>query len=298
LLRSISFKYNVLFILIIGILSISSASILIKICAAPALVIAFYRMAIASVFYWGATLTRGSVIKSLTGRELQLTILSGAFLALHFATWISSLNYTSVASSVVLVQTSPIFVALGSYLILKEHLSFKCILGVVITIFGGIIISKYDTNNNSSAFTGNILAIFGAIGASGYFLVGRHIRKTMDTFRYVTLVYSSAAVFLLLPVFIKSPLLFFGYDRNIYLLLFAIALIPQVIGHTSLNWALKYFSATAVAIFTLGESVCASLMAWVLLGEGLPFYKITGGFILLTGVIIVLIAENSQKLAS
>lgn len=240
-------------------------------------------------------MAKGPGLKSISRKELKYTILSGAFLALHFATWISSLNYTSVASSVVLVQTSPIFVALGSYIFLKERLSLKCITGVVITVAGGIIIGKFDTSNNSSAFTGNLLALLGAVGASGYFLVGRHIRKTMDIFKYVTLVYSSAALFLFIMVFIQSPLLFFGYDRHVYLLLVAIALIPQVIGHTSLNWALKYFSATAVAIFTLGESVCASIMAWILLDEALPFYKISGGIILLTGVIIVLIAENTQN---
>ena len=112
--KSLFLKYKVLVILFVGILSISSASILIKICAAPALVIAFYRMTIASLFYWGTTIPKRSGLKFLTRKEVMFTILSGAFLALHFATWISSLNYTSVASSVVLVQTSPIFVALGS----------------------------------------------------------------------------------------------------------------------------------------------------------------------------------------
>ena len=294
MIKAIFFKYKVLIILFVGILSISSASILIKICAAPALVIAFYRMTIASLFYWGTTAAKRSGLK-LTRKDFKFTMLSGAFLAFHFATWISSLNYTSVASSVVLVQTSPIFVALGSHLFLKERLSLKCGVGVVIAIAGGIIIGKYDTSQNASAFTGNLLALFGAIGASGYFLVGRHIRKTMDTFKYVTLVYTSAAVFLFLLVLIQNPLQFFCYDLSVYLLLLAIGLVPQVVGHTSLNWALKYFSATAVAIFTLGESVCASLMAWVLLNETLPFYKIFGGVILLTGVFIVLIAETLQN---
>ncbi len=295
MIKSIFVKYKAFLIVLIGIIACSSASILIKLCAAPALVIAFYRMTIASLFYWGTTVAKKADFSSISRRELKFTILSGAFLALHFAAWISSLNYTSVASSVVLVQTSPIFVALGSYFFLKERITLKCVSGIVIAVAGGTIIAKFDTSNNSSAFTGNMLALLGAVGASGYFLIGRHIRKTMDILKYVILVYSAAALFLFVTVFIQSPLLFFGYDRHVYLFIVAIALIPQVVGHTSLNWALKYFSATAIAIFTLGETVFASIMAWMLLHESLPFYKISGGIILLTGVVIVLIAENKQN---
>lgn len=287
---------KILFILVIGVLSISISSILVKLCAAPPLIISFYRMAIAALFYLGAgSVVHGNLFKSINKCEYRYMIISAAFLACHFAAWITSLSYTSVASSVVLVQTSPVFVALGSYLFFKEKPALLCILGIIIALAGGIIISTYDSASNSDSLYGNILAVMGAVGASGYFLLGRKICKTVDTFRYVAIVYSSAALFLLIPVIVINPASLWGYSWQVVAMLAMIALVPQVLGHTSINWALKYYSATAVAIVTLAESVCASIIAWLLLKEPLPAYKIIGGVILLAGVVLVLHAENKSR---
>jgi len=288
--------HKTLVILVVGVFSISISSILIKLCAAPPLVISFYRMAIASLFYLGAgSVVHGNLFNSITKSEYRYMVLSAAFLACHFAAWITSLSYTSVASSVVLVQTSPVFVALGSALFFKEKPGVTGVIGILIAMAGGVIISRYDSAGQSGALFGNVLAVLGAIGASGYFLLGRKLRPTVDTFRYVAIVYSCAALFLLIPVLLINPAALWGYDLHVVAMLAAIALVPQVIGHTSINWALKYYSATAVAIVTLAESVCASLIAWLLLKESLPLYKIVGGVILLSGVVLVLYAESRGK---
>ncbi|HPG38591.1 MAG TPA: DMT family transporter [bacterium] len=290
-------KNKTLFILVIGVFSISISSILIKLCTAPSLVISFYRMAIASLFYLGGvSLYHGNIFKTITKSDFKYMLLSGVFLTFHFVTWITSLKYTSVASSVVLVQTSPVFVALGSYLFFKEKPGLAGVSGILITMAGGFIISRYDNAGQSGALFGNVLAVLGAIGASGYFLLGRKIRKTVDIFRYVAIVYSVSTLLLLILVLFKNPVSLWGYSWQMMALLAAIALVPQVIGHTSINWALKYYSATAVTIVTLAESVCASLIAWLLLKEPLPVYKIVGGIILLSGVVLVLYAESRGKL--
>ncbi len=276
----------------IGILALSSASILIRLCDAAPLVIAVYRVGLASIFYTGvAGITQKSLLK-VSIHDIKWAVLSGAFLAFHFATWITSLSYTTVASSVVLVQTSPIFVAIGSAVFLKERLHWKGTIGIVIAITGGMIIAGYDAKFQNTAVFGNALAVLGALGASGYFLMGRKLRRSMNTFQYVVWVYGAAAVILLIYILFTQPQILIDYNREALLVLIAIAFIPQVIGHTSLNWALKYFSAATVAILTLGEAVGSSLLAWLLLNEPLPVYKMIGGIILLCGVVVVLLNEK------
>lgn len=277
----------------LGLVAISFASIFIKLCQAPSLVIAAYRLSLASLFYLIFTRWRqGPILAPFSRAQLKVVLLSGIFLTIHFATWITSLKYTSVASSVVLVQSAPIFVALGSAMVLKESPSRWVWYGIVIAVTGSAIISAHDFSMDRSSLAGNLLAIGGAVGAAGYLLAGRKLRVSIDIFRYVTVVYSIAAVLLILLA-LGSGLSFSGYRPVDYWLLLAVALIPQVIGHTSINWALKYFSATAVAVIILGEPIGASVLALLLLGEKLTFIQITGGFIILTGVFLTLWAETA-----
>jgi drug/metabolite transporter (DMT)-like permease len=286
-----SHKHQAIIVLGIGLIAISFASIFIKLCEAPSLVIAAYRLTIASIFYIGFTRIRsGPILAVYSKPQLKLVLFSGIFLTIHFATWITSLKFTSVASSVVLVQSAPIFVAIGSFIFLRERPSKLTMLGILIALLGSVIISAHDFSLDKNSLVGNLLAVAGAIGAAGYLLAGRKLRAEIDTFRYVTAVYSVAAM-LLLIIALLSKTSFVGYSSKTYLLFLAIALIPQVIGHTAVNWALKYFTATAVAVIILGEPIGASILALVILGETLSLVKIIGGLIILTGVTIAILAE-------
>lgn len=288
-------KHQAIFVLGIGLIAISFASIFIKLCDAPSLVIAAYRLTIASIFYIGFTRIRyGHILSVYSKSQLKIVIVSGIFLTIHFATWITSLKFTSVASSVVLVQSAPIFVAVGSFIFLREKPTKLMLLGILIALFGSIIISTHDFSLDKNSLIGNLLAIGGAIGAAGYLLAGRKLRAEIDIFRYVTVVYSVAAILLMIIAFL-SKASFVGYSSKTYLLFLAIALIPQVIGHTTVNWALKYFTATAVAVIILGEPIGASILALVILGETLSSVKILGGLIILTGVIIAILAEPRRE---
>jgi len=282
-------------VLIIGLVAISFASIFIKMCDAPSLVIAAYRLTIASAFYF--TLTRyrsGPVWAGFSWSQRKVALISGLFLTLHFTTWITSLEFTSVASSVVLVQSAPIFVVLGSSIFLRERPSVRTIAGVCITLAGGIIVGIHDFSIDQTSLRGNLLAICGAVGAAGYMIAGRSLRPSIDTFRYVTAVYSVAAVLLVLLT-VGSGTQFFGYTIRTYLLLAAIAIVPQIIGHTIFNWGLKFFSAIAISITLLCEPIGASLLARSFLHETLGTTKILGGAVILTGVILVLLAEKGQN---
>jgi drug/metabolite transporter (DMT)-like permease len=277
----------------VGLIAIAFASVLIKLCPAPAPIISLYRLAVAAIFYVTLSVTTKSHQPDLTLKDKGLLVASGAFLAIHFATWIASLSLTSVSSSVVLVQTAPIFVVLGSSLFLKERPTPTALLGISITLAGAISISLYDSHATSLSVTGNLLAIGGAIGAAGYLIAGRSVREHIPTVQYVRTVYSIAAVLMLIFVLsLKLPL--FGFSSETYILLLAIAIGPQIIGHTSLNWGLKHFSATTISILTLTEPVGASILAWWILDEDLTGAKIISGIIILTGIVLVVKSEPTR----
>jgi drug/metabolite transporter (DMT)-like permease len=230
--------------------------------------------------------------------DIGWLVLSGLFLSLHFAFWITSLKYTSVASSVVLVTTHPIFVGIGSWLFLRERLGFNLVLGILLSVFGSGLISYGDMALSREAFIGDGLALLGAITASGYFLVGRKMRRNQDLLSYIFPVYSTAGLILIiLSLISQKP--FFGYSPSTYLFLFLLALIPQLIGHTAFNWALKYFPASMVAITILGEPIGSTILAYLILGEGLTTWKIFGGTSIFVGILIALRKEtlNREKLS-
>jgi drug/metabolite transporter (DMT)-like permease len=250
-------------------------------------------MTIASFFFWGGCLFKGNhPFRRFTRKDLLTAIGSGVFLTIHFATWITSLKYTTVANSVLLVTTSAIFVTIGSVVFYHVRPSRTLLAGVLITMFGAMITATRIPDTGNSSLYGNFLALCGAVSAAGYLLLGRQLRSRMDTLSYVTIVYSSTAVFLvIMTLVIDDPLT--GYSNNIYLLLFLIALIPQVIGHTSYNWSLKHFSAETVAVVTLGEPVGASVLAYFLLDEHISSMQFLGGLLILAGVALTLLSETS-----
>jgi drug/metabolite transporter (DMT)-like permease len=281
-----------LFILLpIGIFAISTASIFIKLCEAPALIIATYRMMLASLMLMPFACYK----RTWRGWEKKEWIwfpLSGFFLSLHFAFWIASLKYTSVASSVVLVTTHPLFVGIGSWLFLKEQMGMKLVLGIVLSLLGSGLISYGDMVWSKEALMGDGYALLGAIAASGYLLIGRKGRKDQDLFSYIFPVYStSGLVLIIFSLLFQEP--FFGYSTTTYLFMFLLALVPQLIGHTTFNWSLRYFSASMVAISILGEPIGATILAYLILGEELTILKVLGGISIFAGILVALRRKGS-----
>ena len=288
------------FALLIAILAVSTSSVFIRFAqaAAPSLVIAALRLTCATVLLAPLALTRHrQELQKLAHREILLGAISGIFLAAHFATWISSLEFTSVASSVVFVSTGPLWVALLSPVLLNERLTGAAIIGLAIAILGGIIIGVADACiwvrgpqcpelaeiMQGRVMWGNFLALAGAWAVSGYLIIGRKLRAKLSLIPYIFLVYGMSAIVLVMIMFTagQSPL---GYPAQTYGWIFLLAAFPQLIGHSTYNWVLRYVPATLVAIITLVEPIGSAVLAYFVLRETPSNGILFGGLLILIGI--------------
>lgn len=281
--------------LIVGVLAVSTASTLIRlaqVAQVDSLAIAAWRLSLASLMLAPFALaTRREELGSLTRREWKLAFGAGLLLAVHFAAWIASLALTSVAASVVLVTTNPLFVGLGSYLFLKERLGLPMVAGMVIAMAGSLIIGLSDMEAGTNRLTGDLLALLGALAAAGYFMIGRQLRARLSLLGYVFPVYATSAV-LLMAVAALSGAPLTGYPTTIWLWLFLLALGPQIVGHSALNWALRHLTATYVTLAILTEPIGSALLAWVILDEPPTLATVVGGGLILAGVVLASQSES------
>jgi drug/metabolite transporter (DMT)-like permease len=293
-------RTRLLLSLCMGIVAVSLASILIRFAQGagmPSLGIAAWRLIFASTILLPyAWVTRRNEIQDLSRREWALLVASGVFLGLHFATWIASLGYTSVASSVVLVSMGPVFVGLGSWFLLRERPSVLLIAGIILAATGSVVISWGDLGQGQDQLMGDVLALAGAVFVAGYLMIGYRVRARRSLTTYIALVYGVAMVTLVIIVLIaRQPMV--GYSLNSYGWVLALALGPQIVGHSTLNWALRYLSATFVAIVTLAEPVGSGILAYLLLGEAIAWSTAIGGAMVLAGIYIASRAELGSKAA-
>lgn len=269
--------------LVMGVVAVSFAAILIRLADAHPLVIAAYRLCIASIVIWPATLAVQRQHLRLDFSQLRLMFLASVFLAMHFAAWITSLQYTSVASSVVLVTANPLLVAAASRLLFKESLGGATLVGIALGIMGGAVIASSDWNGSKRALFGDGLALLGAVGTTGYLLVGRRLRPEVSILPYLSIVYTGAAVLLLVGVVAtRQPVT--GYSAGTYVMLVLVALVPQVLGHSLLNWTLSKVSATLVSVSIMAEPVVSTVLALLVLQERPGTMTLVGGVIILLGV--------------
>jgi len=255
---------------------------------APPLVIATYRLTIASII-----LIPIASIKSLRGlnklsrRDVLLILLSSVFVALHFGLWITSLSYTSIASSVVLATSHPAFVAVVSYFLWRERLNKLAISGIVVALTGVIFINYGGFTFGSRALLGDLLALAAGFSVGAYLIIGGQLRARIDILSYLTLIYSGAAVVLLIATTISGHS-FFGYSPTTYTMLILLALIPQLLGHSYLNLAVRLIPVTLVSVAILGEPVGAIILGSFILGEMPTVNELLGGLLILGGIFIVM----------
>ena len=285
-------RLNPYLALVSGIFAVSTGAIFARMADSPALVTAAFRMGLASVvivpFAWWKT---GGELRRLSLKDLKLAVLAGFFLALHFATWIASLDYTSVANSVVLVNTIPIWVGLVSPWVTKDRIGTATVAGILLSVIGGTIIGADDFAGGGQALIGDLLALAGGMCAAFYLLLGRILRRKLSLLAYIAICYGSAAVFLWGAVLcLRLPVS--GFSSSTWASFWGMALVAQLIGHSSYNWALKWFSTGLVAVSLLGEPIGATVLAWFIFGEGLTFTKVIGGGLILAAICITAAGEK------
>ncbi|MGC8721893.1 MAG: DMT family transporter [Caldisericaceae bacterium] len=276
-------RIKILSILLLGMISVGTASILIKLCNASPIVIATYRMFLSALMVLPVFLLKGLLEAREKKSQIKDFIPLGILISAHFILWIYSLSYTSVASSTVLVTTNPMFVPIFSFLIYKERTNKRLLLGILIAITGSILIALAAKNSGISRNFGNLLALLGAVAVSLYLTIGKRVRSNFSLISYIFFVYSFAGIILLAVAVITRQNLFIHSSKT-YLLLFLIALIPQVIGHTAYNWALKYLSASFIAISILGEPIFATIFAFFILKEVPSILEIIGAILIMAGI--------------
>ena len=275
-------------ILLVGVISISFAAIFIRLADAPPLVIATYRLGIASFVIVPVVLIRSRKSFSRPAKsEILLMLFSSAMLALHFALWITSLSYTSIASSVILVTSNPLFVAIISYFLWRERLTRLMLLGIMLTLAGTVFIARGGFTVSSDTLLGDVLALSAALAAAVYLVIGRHLRKRVDIGSYLAIVYSGAAVILLVATLVAGYSLS-GYSSTTYIMMILLAVVPQLIGHSSINIAVRLIPATFVAIAILGEPVGATILGYFVLDEAPTWAEIAGGILIFSGIFMVL----------
>ncbi len=270
----------------IGLFFTSLSSIFVKLSDSPSIIISAYRMLFASLLWVIPVLIKDrEEIKKVTVSDLLWCFVSGVFLALHFATWIASLSMTSVASSTVLVSLSPVFVAAFSYLVLKEDLSLKAIIGIAVAVIGSVLIAYGDSQGGGHALKGDFLALLGAFFVGGYLLIGGRVRIRLGVRVYVLIVYSISAVVLFsIAVVTKTPI--YPYPVEELLLFFALAFFCSLLGHSVYNWMLEYVSSTFISVSTLGEPIFATILALIIFKEIPSILTLMGGISVLLGLYI------------
>ena len=266
--------------------------------AVPPLVIAFYRMAIATALMLPVALAfKWREIATLARKDLGLMVLGGFCLAVHFGAWITSLKYVPIATSIVLVNSHPLFVVIASYFFLGERPPRRALIGTGIGLAGMAVMSHDALGNVQLAMKGDGLALLGALAVVGYFIVGRKARARISLLGYVTPLYAVCSLFLLIWVLMAGNRLA-PYGAEVWAYLAALAVVPTIIGHTVFNWALKHVRPTAISLAFLGEPVIASVLALIFFAQRPPLATFVGGALVLAGVYLTTSRDQAEPSAA
>lgn len=232
--------------------------------------------------------------KQIQKKDWILAIFAGVFLAFHFILWFESLNYTSVASSVVLVTLQPIFAFIGTYIFFQERFTPGAIISMIIALFGSFIISWGDFQISGLALLGDILALLGAIMVTAYFLIGQNMRKRLSLMTYTFVVYGISSITLLIYN-ICLGISFVGYPTSYWWVFLALAIVPTFLGHTMFNWSLKWLSTSTISMAIIFEPIGATILAYLLLDEMVTWSQWLGGTIVLFGLFLFIMSTTKKR---
>lgn len=282
--------------LVIGVIAVSTSAIIVKLTSAPAPVIAFYRLFFSTVLISPLFLMKSfGELRAMSKKDWLFSTIAGVLLAFHFILWFESLNFTSVASSVVLVTLQPLFAFIGTYLFFKEKVSKTALFSGIIAIAGSIIISWGDFQISGLALLGDLLALAACAMITAYLLFGQGIRKRHSLTLYTFIVYGISSITLLFYcLLLQYPLAPYPMTDWYYFLLLAI--VPTLLGHSLFNWSLKWVSTNTISIMILFEPVGAIILAYYILGEKVILSQVIGGAVIMIGIILFLLEKQFKKI--
>lgn len=277
--------------LVVAVLAISWGGPLVRFASAPALAVSAWRLLIAVFFIALVLLVRRTPVPRLSRRDMLFAAGAGVFLALHFWSWIASIDLTTVSSSVVLVSTQPVFVALLSGLFLGERATRRQWVGIAVAVAGAAVIAWGDFGLGARAILGDALALAGAVFVSVYYVIGRRLRQQLDLWWYIFIIYGIAALTLVIAIAVMPGVPLTGFPRGDWLIFVALAAGPMMLGHTAVNYALRYVRAYLANLALLGEPIGATLIAWLLpaIAEVPGPQTLLGGLLILVGIAITLV---------
>ncbi|WHY96867.1 DMT family transporter [Peribacillus simplex] len=293
-MKSPLISYTILFL---GVFALSTSAIFVKLADAPATITAFYRMLFTAVMLLPFLLVNKKnrkEIRSLSKKQWGLGLLSGLFLATHYLLWFKSLNYTSVASSTVIVTLQPLFSMVGGYFLFKERFSKGAIMGCLVAIAGSIVIGWQDFQISGQALFGDILAFIAAGVITAYFFIGQHVRKRLSLIPYSIIGYTSSALFLSIFV-ISQQTSFVNYSKQTWLSFIGLAFIATILGQTVFNWLLKWLSTSVISMSILGETIGTCILAYFVLDEVISLQQGIGIALILIGLALFLLQQRNNK---
>lgn len=288
-------KINPYIPIVIGVISVSLSAIFVKLATADAGVIAFYRMLFSVLIMLPFFLRKHRhELHMLSKKDWSFSAIAGIFLAFHFILWFESLNFTSVASSTVLVTMQPLFAFVGTYLFFKEKITGQTLVAGLIAICGSFLIGWGDFRVSGDALYGDMLALIACALITGYLLFGQDVRQRVSLMTYTMIVYSASTITLFFYVLIKGES-FGPYSAENWLLFLLLAIVPNLLGHTLFNWAIAYVSTNVISIAILFEPVGAAILAYFIFSETISVLQAIGAMIILLGITLFVIDLKSFK---
>lgn len=275
-------------------LSISTSAIWVRLSDAPAGVIAFYRLFFSVALMAPLLYKHMSEFRSIKLKSYILCAIAGIFLAFHFILWFRSLDYTSVASSVVLVTLQPLFAFVGSLIVFKTRLTLGAIVGAVFAIGGSVLIGWGDLGISRTALFGDFLALAACFLITVYLMIGQEVRKGLNAYAYTFVVYGFSTITLFVYVLARGDH-FLGYGTNDWVMFILLAVFPNLLGHSVYNWSVKWVGVNTLSMSILGEPVGSSILAFFIFGEILHPLQLLGSLVILTGIFLYLCTETRSK---
>ena len=282
--------------LFLGVFALSTSAIFVKLAGAPSSITAFYRLFFALLFLLPLLLLDKAYwqdLRSLSRRQWQTGLLSGLILAIHYILWFESINYTSVASSTVIVTLQPLFSFVGSYFLFKERFSTGAIISSIVALIGSFIIAWGDFQISMQALYGDLLAFIAAGFITAYFFIGQHMRQKLAVVPYSILGYAASAFFLAVYA-LSQQLSFIDYSQSTWTAFLGIAFISTILGQMLLNWLLKWLSTSVISMSILGETIGTCILAYFILGEIITLRQGIGIIVTLFGLGLFMFYKNKM----